>query len=58
MKHMVTMTATRPGEPTVYRAICGYESTNAKEFTNPMTGTWAQVSCEKCLEKQRLAVSN
>jgi hypothetical protein len=52
MKHLLIVTATSIDKPTTYKAICGYESTDAKEFTNPITGTWAQVDCEKCLEKK------
>lgn len=51
IKHL-TVRVELSGEKPIYTAICGYEGDEKKEFTNPMTGTWEQVTCEKCLENK------
>jgi hypothetical protein len=50
-KHLTVRVETSEEKP-MYKAICGYEGENKKEFTDPMRGTWADVTCEECLAKR------
>jgi len=46
-KHFLQRTTWEPGKCTLYRGKCGYESTNAKEFT-----IRGKVTCGACLVRR------
>jgi hypothetical protein len=50
-KHYLIRTQEGTGEPCTYCAPCGFESTNAKEFTSISNPSSAGVTCSACLEK-------
>ncbi len=52
MKHYPVRTDTTPGKPTRYTGLCGYTSTNAKEFCNPAHPEKA--TCEGCRDYDKL----
>jgi hypothetical protein len=51
MKHCLTVLACEAKKPDIFRAICGYESENGKEFTSVTNPSMKGVTCPKCLEK-------
>ena len=53
MKHFAVIIMYAPGEQTVYTALCGYESTEQKEFRTDGMG---RVTCDKCKERRIHAV--
>ncbi|RPI95525.1 MAG: hypothetical protein EHM40_02925 [Chloroflexi bacterium] len=54
--HLVARTSCTPGEPTTYKAACGYISENKSEFKEDISKTDKSgnksliVTCERCLE--------
>lgn len=56
MKHFLILLSCAPNEPNTFRAICGYESTDPKEFTKITDPSTKGVDCEACLEKLKGAV--
>ena len=48
--HQLLTTIDTPTLPTTYRALCGYQTEDPKEFRRGKQGTEA-ITCEKCLDK-------
>lgn len=48
--HMAVRTDQAPGKPARYVALCGYESSDKKEFRFL---DYIKVTCKKCLERYK-----